>query len=148
MLWIQERCKLHERRPAQNNELSHQGTYCAHAFSVHQTPAATSAPTDRPWAPFRTYADFKFISRQIKRWSPNVEIDEDLLGLRDGSLPRDSLVTFRNHRDMEKVLAAARVSNVAFECKTLTIGFEGTSLGSGTYNVDVEFRDPWSIMKQ
>jgi hypothetical protein len=77
------------------------------------SPAATPAPTDRPWAPFRTYADFKFTSRRIKRRSPNVEIDEDLLDLRDGSLARDSLVTFRNHRDMEKVLAAARVSNVA-----------------------------------
>ncbi|KAJ7511936.1 hypothetical protein B0H11DRAFT_2268883 [Mycena galericulata] len=111
------------------------------------SPVVTPAPTDRPWAPFRTYADFKFTSRRIKRRSPNVEINEDLLDLRDGSLTRDSLVTFRNHRDMEKVLAAARVSNVAFECETLNIEFEGTSL-AGTYNVDVEFRDPWSIMEQ
>ncbi|KAJ7111336.1 hypothetical protein C8R44DRAFT_633102 [Mycena epipterygia] len=100
------------------------------------SPAATPAPTDRPWAPFRTYADFKFTSRRIKRRSLNVEIDEDLLDLRDGSLARDSLVTFRNHRDMEKVLEAAR---------TVQIDFEGTHFG-GTYKVDVEFRDPWSII--
>ncbi|KAJ6534560.1 hypothetical protein B0H10DRAFT_1935182 [Mycena sp. CBHHK59/15] len=48
---------------------------------------------------------------------------------------------------MEKALAAARVSNVAFKSRTLTIEFEGTHLG-GTYNVDVEFRDPWTIVTQ
>ncbi|KAJ6627809.1 hypothetical protein B0H10DRAFT_2429041 [Mycena sp. CBHHK59/15] len=48
---------------------------------------------------------------------------------------------------MEKALAAARVSNVAFRSRTLTIEFEGTHLG-GTYNVDVEFRDPWTIVTQ
>lgn len=76
-------------------------------------PTASVTLTGRPWAPFQTYADFKFASRRIKRRTPNTEIDEDLLDLRDGSLSKDSLVTFRNHRDMEKVLAAARVSNVA-----------------------------------
>ncbi|KAJ6611015.1 hypothetical protein B0H10DRAFT_2224487 [Mycena sp. CBHHK59/15] len=93
------------------------------------SPAPMPAPTDCP--------------------GPRSELalTSNLLDLQDGSLARDSLVTFRNHRDMEKVLAATRVSNVAFECKTLTIEFEGTSLG-GTYNVDIEFRDPWSIMKQ
>ncbi|KAJ6475131.1 hypothetical protein C8R47DRAFT_1293744 [Mycena vitilis] len=110
-------------------------------------PGGTAASTDRPWAPFRTYADFKFASRRIKRRSPNAEIDEDLRDLRDGSLARESLVTFHNHRDLEKALVAARVGNVAFECKTLDIEFEGAHLG-GTYSVDVEFRDPWSIMKQ
>ncbi|KAJ7430437.1 hypothetical protein FB451DRAFT_1068346 [Mycena latifolia] len=98
--------------------------------------ADTPTPGDRPWAPFRTYADFKFASRRVKRRSPNAEIDEDLLDLRDGSLSTNSLVTFRNHRDMGKALVAAR---------TLTIEFDGTFMG-GTYNVDVEFRDPWSIM--
>ncbi|KAJ7500698.1 hypothetical protein B0H11DRAFT_1714069 [Mycena galericulata] len=110
-------------------------------------PTASATLTERPWAPFRTYADFKFASRRIKRRSPNTEIDEDLLDLRDGSLSNDSLVTFRNHRDMEKALTAARVSNVAFRSRTLTIEFEGTHLG-GTYDVDVEFRDPWTIMTQ
>ncbi|KAJ7687365.1 hypothetical protein B0H17DRAFT_1136283 [Mycena rosella] len=100
---------------------------------------------DHPWAPFQTYTDFKFASRRVKRRTPNSEIDEDLLDLRDGSLSTNSLVTFRNHRDMEKVLAAARVTNIVFRCKTLTIDFEGTHFG-GKYQVDVEFRDPWSII--
>lgn len=85
------------------------------ASTPEPAPASTdAAPTvmDRPWAPFRTFADFKFASRRIKRRAPNAQIDEDLLDLRDGSLTTDSLVTFRNHRDMEKALAAARVSNV------------------------------------
>ncbi|KAJ7099601.1 hypothetical protein C8R43DRAFT_1167960 [Mycena crocata] len=54
-------------------------------------------------------------------------------------------ISFRNHHDMEKVLVAARVSNVGFCCKTLRIDFDGTFMG-GVYNVDVEFRDPWRIM--
>lgn len=78
------------------------------------TSNAVTPPTDRPWAPFRTYADFKFASRRVKRRAPNSEIDEDLLDLQDGSFSTDSLVSFRNHRDMERVLAAARViTNVA-----------------------------------
>ncbi|KAJ7745564.1 hypothetical protein DFH07DRAFT_748846 [Mycena maculata] len=105
-------------------------------------PTASATLTERPWAPFRTYADFKFASRRIKRRSPNTEIDEDLLDLWDGSLSNDCLVTFRNHRDMEKALAAARVSNVA-----VSISISRTHLG-GTYNVDVEFRDPWTIVTQ
>ncbi|KAJ7933378.1 hypothetical protein B0H13DRAFT_1592374 [Mycena leptocephala] len=114
------------------------------ASAPETVPASThAAPTvmDRPWAPFRTFADFKFTSRRIKRRAPNAQIDEDLLDLRDRSLATDSLVTFRNHRDMEKALAAARVSNVPFRCTTLTIEFEA-------YNVEVEFRDPWSIITQ
>ncbi|KAJ7082233.1 hypothetical protein B0H15DRAFT_750281, partial [Mycena belliarum] len=110
--------------------------------SSSQAPSATTEPAktpiNRPWAPFRTYADFKFTSRRIKRRTPNSEIDEDLSDLRDGTLATDSNVTFRTHRDMEKVLAAARFGNVPFE---------GTFLG-GTYHVDVEYRDPWSIMTQ
>ncbi|KAJ7920714.1 hypothetical protein B0H13DRAFT_1867218 [Mycena leptocephala] len=79
--------------------------------------------------------------------APNAQIDEDLLDLRDRSLTTDSLVIFRNHCDMEKALAAARVSNVPFRCTTLTIEFEGIHFG-GTYNVEVEFCDPWSIITQ
>ncbi|KAJ7472476.1 hypothetical protein FB451DRAFT_1398690 [Mycena latifolia] len=48
---------------------------------------------------------------------------------------------------MEKVLSTARVSNVPFRCRTLIIEFEGTHFG-GTYNVEIELRDPWSIITQ
>ncbi|KAJ7842905.1 hypothetical protein B0H13DRAFT_1909632 [Mycena leptocephala] len=114
---------------------------------IHTVELPLSDRNGPPWAPFRTFADFKFTSCRIKRRAPNAQIDEDLLDLQDGSLTTDSLVTFRNHRDMEKALAAARVSNVPFRCTTLTIEFEGTHFG-GTYNVEVEFRDPWSIITQ
>ncbi|KAJ7214958.1 hypothetical protein GGX14DRAFT_562985 [Mycena pura] len=104
-------------------------------------------PGDRPWRPFKSFADFKFTSRRVKRRSPNAEIDEDLLDLQDGSLSSDSKVSFRNHRDMEKSLAVARTSNVSFRCQSLTIEFDGAELG-GVYEVEVEFRNPWQIMKQ
>ncbi|KAJ6583155.1 hypothetical protein DFH09DRAFT_1076308 [Mycena vulgaris] len=80
------------------------------AATLGPVPTASATLTGRPWAPFQTYADFKFASRRIKRQTPNTKIDEDLLDLRDGSLSKDSLVTFCNCHDMEKVLAAARYS--------------------------------------
>ncbi|KAJ6528399.1 hypothetical protein B0H10DRAFT_2205555 [Mycena sp. CBHHK59/15] len=47
---------------------------------------------------------------------------------------------------MEKSLAA-RISNIPFRRKTLKIDFEGAEFG-GVYEVEIEFRDPWEIMKQ
>ncbi|KAJ7775941.1 hypothetical protein DFH07DRAFT_766883 [Mycena maculata] len=110
-------------------------------------PHPAPLPDARPWAPFKTYSDYKFTSRRVRRRAPNAEIDEDLNDHHAGAFSSDCFLTFRNHRDMEKSLAAARTSNISFCHKTLTINFEGTEFG-GTYEVEVEFRDPWQIMKQ
>ncbi|KAJ6546401.1 hypothetical protein DFH09DRAFT_1320964 [Mycena vulgaris] len=59
----------------------------------------------------------------------------------------DCSVTFDNHREMEKSLAAARTSNISFHRKILEIDFVSTEFG-GIYKVEVEFWDPWQIMKQ
>ncbi|KAJ7765040.1 hypothetical protein DFH07DRAFT_770300 [Mycena maculata] len=104
-------------------------------------------PDARPWAPFKTYSDYKFTSRCVQRRTPNTEIDEDLNDLRTQAFSSDCFITFRNHRDMEKSLAAARTSNISFLRKTLKIDFDGSEFG-GTYEVEIEFRDPWQIMKQ
>ncbi|KAJ7737168.1 hypothetical protein DFH07DRAFT_753146 [Mycena maculata] len=104
-------------------------------------------PDARPWAPFKTYSDYKFTSRCVQRRTPNTEIDEDLNDLRTQAFSSDCFITFRNHRDMEKSLAAARTSNISFLRKTLKIDFNGSEFG-GTYEVEIEFRDPWQIMKQ
>ncbi|KAJ7114465.1 hypothetical protein C8R44DRAFT_740604 [Mycena epipterygia] len=87
-------------------------------------------PDARPWAPFKTYSDY-----------------EDLRDQHSHAFSSDCFITFRNHRDMENSLAAARMTNIPFRRKTLRIDFEGVEFG-GVYEVEIEFRDPWQIMKQ
>ncbi|KAJ6549454.1 hypothetical protein B0H10DRAFT_1969048 [Mycena sp. CBHHK59/15] len=110
-------------------------------------PCPAPLPDARPWAPFKTYSDYMFTSRRVRRRAPNAEIDEDLNDHHSHMFSSDCFITFRNHREMEKSLAAAQTSNISFFCKTLTIDFEGMEFG-GTYQVEVEFWDPWQIMKQ
>ncbi|KAJ7760062.1 hypothetical protein DFH07DRAFT_771950 [Mycena maculata] len=69
-------------------------------------------PDARPWAPFKTYSDYKFASRCVRRRTPNSEVDEDLRDFHSWAFSSDCFITFRNHRDMEKSLAAARLSNI------------------------------------
>ncbi|KAJ7142518.1 hypothetical protein C8R44DRAFT_603110 [Mycena epipterygia] len=106
----------------------------------------SSAPVldTRPWAPFKTFSDYQFTSRRVRRRAPNAEIDEDLDDLHARAFSSDCYITFRNHRDMEKSLAAARTDNISVSTSSL---MDGTEFG-GTYEVEVEFRDPWQIMKQ
>ncbi|KAJ7888421.1 hypothetical protein B0H14DRAFT_2562390 [Mycena olivaceomarginata] len=105
-------------------------------------------PDDRPWAPFKTYADYIFTSRRVRRRArANAEIDEDLNDQHARAFSSDCFITFRNHQDMEKSLAAARTSNISLCRRILNIDFKGTEF-CGTYEVEVEFRDPWQIIKQ
>ncbi|KAK6966929.1 hypothetical protein R3P38DRAFT_3245175 [Favolaschia claudopus] len=108
--------------------------------SYHGTPRH---PGNRPFAPFRTFADYKFASRCIKRRMPKHDIDEDLRDMHGGVYSTDSFVTFRNHRDLNRSLVAARLTNVAFETESFVVDFKGKR-----YNIDVEFRDPWKLMKR
>ncbi|KAJ6493778.1 hypothetical protein DFH09DRAFT_1451143 [Mycena vulgaris] len=101
---------------------------------------------DRPFKPFLTFADYKFASKCVKRGMPNREIDEDLRDMHDRVYSSDCFVTFKTHRDLETSLAAARVSDVPFHAKTLKIEFDGRDF-PGPYEVEIEFRDPWSLMK-
>ncbi|KAK6995696.1 hypothetical protein R3P38DRAFT_2567072 [Favolaschia claudopus] len=103
-------------------------------------------PTGRPFAPFRNFADYQFASYYscaVKRPMPKADIDEDLRLHHSGVYSSECLITFRNHRDLNQSLAAARVTNVAFESRTFVVKFKGKS-----YNIDVEFRDPWKVMKR
>lgn len=74
-------------------------------------PATKSLPQERPWAPFRCLADATFAYRCVSRRMANSDVDEDLKLLRTDWAPETS-VTFRNHREMEKALDAAREGNV------------------------------------
>jgi hypothetical protein len=88
-----------ESSPSQNHPASDPG-------------ASNTRPEHRPYAPFRTFADYKFASRCVKRRMPNTDIDEDLRDMRNSVYSSDCFVTFRDHRDLNQSLAAARVSNV------------------------------------
>ncbi|KAK6988491.1 hypothetical protein R3P38DRAFT_2365509, partial [Favolaschia claudopus] len=103
-------------------------------------------PDARPWAPFRSFADYKFATRCVKRRMTNQEIDEDLDDLHDGVFSSDCKVTFQTHRDVEKSLAAARITNISFHSETLVVDYDGPTLGK-RYEVQVEFRDPWELTK-
>ena len=66
---------------------------------------------DRPWAPFRCLADATFTYNCVSRQIPNKDIDEDLKQWRT-EWADNVHVTFQNHREMQRSLAAAREDNV------------------------------------
>jgi hypothetical protein len=104
--------KHHPHANKPNEIIPIDGSSPAPSFSK---PDARSDPTnsdDRPWAPFQSYADYKFTSRCVRRRTPNSEINEDLRDLHHHAFSSDCFVSFGSHRDMEKSLAAARASNI------------------------------------
>ncbi|KAJ7652625.1 hypothetical protein B0H17DRAFT_835936, partial [Mycena rosella] len=111
-----------------------------------QQRAAVSTSNERPWAPFRCLADASFAYRCVSRRIANKDVDEDLKLLRTDWADQ-AKITFNNHRDMEAALDAAREGNVRFHTTRVPIEFEGRDLG-GTYNVEIQFRDPWEVMKR
>ncbi|KAJ7211956.1 hypothetical protein C8J57DRAFT_1604411 [Mycena rebaudengoi] len=79
--------------------------------SDSQDPAAKSPSDEHPWAPFRCLADATFAYRCVSRQMANRDVDEDLDLLRTEWADKTH-VTFRNHREMERSLDAAREGNV------------------------------------
>jgi hypothetical protein len=55
-------------------------------------------PDARPWAPFKTYSDYKFTSRCVRRRTPNAEIDEDLRDQHSHVFSSDCFITFSNQK--------------------------------------------------
>ncbi|KAJ7831706.1 hypothetical protein B0H14DRAFT_2592505 [Mycena olivaceomarginata] len=85
-------------------------------------------PDARPWAPFKTYSDYK-LHHAVSEGAPPTAKSTPLHFLGFG---------------------VSKVSNsgaLQFHRKTLRIDFEGVEL-SGTHKVEIEFRDPWQIIKQ
>ncbi|KAJ7804307.1 hypothetical protein B0H14DRAFT_3774856 [Mycena olivaceomarginata] len=116
-------------------------------ISLRAAPCPKWFLEDCPYAPFRNFADYSFASHCVKRRMPNTEIDEDLRDMHNGVYSSDCFVTFHNHRDLQKSLKAARISNVPFCSKTLVFDFDGPNFGK-RYEIKVEFRDPWKIIKR
>ncbi|KAJ7261681.1 hypothetical protein C8J57DRAFT_1071747 [Mycena rebaudengoi] len=114
--------------------------------SDSQELAAKYPPNERPWAPFRCLADATFAYRCVSRRMANRDVDEDLELLRT-EWADNTRVTFQHHRDMERALDAAREGNVHFHTTQVSLEFEGRELG-GTYDIEIQFRDPWEVMKR
>jgi hypothetical protein len=73
--------KHHPHANKPNEIIPIDGSSSSPSFS---DPNARSDPLnkdDRPWAPFKSYADYKFASRCVRRRTPNSEVDEDLRDL-------------------------------------------------------------------
>ncbi|KAJ7240882.1 hypothetical protein C8J57DRAFT_1477982 [Mycena rebaudengoi] len=116
------------------------------SLPAHLLYGSRDVPADRPWAPFRCLADSTFAYRCVSRRMPNNDIDDDLKHLH-GEWAENVHLTFRNHRDIEKSLAAARERNVRFRTKRIKIDFRGREFSEKSYDVEVEFRDPWEVIK-
>ncbi|KAJ7759514.1 hypothetical protein B0H16DRAFT_1313294 [Mycena metata] len=115
----------------------------------HSNPQELAPKTvtgDRPWAPFKCLPDATFAYRCVSRRIANRDVDSDLSHLRT-EWADNARVTFRNHREMEEALDAAREGNVRFHKAQVSVKFEGREFG-GTYNVEIQFRDPWEVMKR
>ncbi|KAJ7836877.1 hypothetical protein B0H14DRAFT_3704427 [Mycena olivaceomarginata] len=78
---------------------------------------------------------------------PNNDVDEDLKQLRT-EWADNVHVTFKNHREMERSLAAAREANVQFHTERISIDFQGREFSEKTYEIEIHLRDPWEVMKR
>ncbi|KAJ7731024.1 hypothetical protein B0H16DRAFT_1733441 [Mycena metata] len=110
-------------------------------------PGGHAVLDDRPWAPFRCRADSSYAYRCVSRRMPNKDIDDDLNHMR-GQWAETVHITFRNHRDLEKSLDLARQGNVPFRTKKVKIDFAGREFSEKSYEVEIEFRDPWEVTKR
>jgi hypothetical protein len=81
------------------------------SFSDSEAEPAKPPLDEQPWAPFRCLADATFAYRCVSRRMANKDVDEDLELLRT-EWADNSHISFRNHRDMERALDAAREGNV------------------------------------
>ncbi|KAJ7115714.1 hypothetical protein C8R44DRAFT_709074 [Mycena epipterygia] len=95
---------------------------------------ANSTPDDRPWAPFSCLADASFAYRCVSQRMANKNVDEDLHLLRT-EWSNNTNISFKNHREMELAIDAAREGNVR-----VCFG--------GSYEVEIRFRNPWEVMKR
>ncbi|KAJ7092345.1 hypothetical protein B0H15DRAFT_905706 [Mycena belliarum] len=114
---------------------------------VDLAPSSRKDPFERPWAPFRCLADSTFAYRCVSRRTSNKEIDDDLKRLH-GEWADNVHITFRNHRDLDRALDAAREGNVRFHTRKVNIPARGQEFSEQSYDVEIEFRDPWEVTKR
>ncbi|KAJ7800250.1 hypothetical protein B0H14DRAFT_2529625 [Mycena olivaceomarginata] len=96
------------------------------------------SPHIKPWAPFRTRADFEYaesvvLSNMERKW-----VNVQLAGIGGEWSNSPSNITFHNYDHTEKTLSAARTYGVQFQTGEVEAEFEGVP-----YKFEFQYRDPW-----
>lgn len=65
-------------------------------------------PVSRPWAPFKTLADFEYTETAVKGLLSKDLVNKQLAGFNEGWSIGGSHLTIRNYNDMQQFLANAR----------------------------------------
>ncbi|KAJ7082343.1 hypothetical protein C8R43DRAFT_1092786 [Mycena crocata] len=114
-------------------------------------PLDTSAPVrdpvnqtsleelNRPWAPFRTRADFEYTATAVTGALSADIVNQQLQGITGSWSVAGSMLTIRNSTEMAQSLAAAR--QYVVQVWHVNAEFEGES-----YTFEFQYRDPWKWM--
>ncbi len=110
-------------------------------------------PEPRPWAPFKSLADFEYTETAILGLLPKWIVNKQLTGL-NSNWAEASRITIKNFTEMDKVLSKARKCFVQvnrdqlpspslircsqFKSDVVTANFQGKA-----YKFPFEYRDPW-----
>ncbi|KAG2148877.1 hypothetical protein DEU56DRAFT_729847 [Suillus clintonianus] len=92
-----------------------------------------------PWAPFRNLQDFEYTEIAVRSRLSKANIDAQLQGMHNG-WAIGSRITLRNHKDMERVLMAARAYVVQFQEGTVSAEYD-----EQTFTFKFPYRDPWEV---
>lgn len=77
------------------------------------------APESRPWAPFRTLADFEYTETAVKGLLSKDLVDKQLAGFHGKWSIGGSHLTLRTYKDMQDSLAKAREYGVQVSCSMI-----------------------------
>ncbi|KAJ7768112.1 hypothetical protein DFH07DRAFT_1008731 [Mycena maculata] len=92
----------------------------------------------RPWAPFRTRADFEYTATAVAGGLSADIVNLQLKGINNSWSVGGSMLTIHNSSEMAQSLAAAREYVIQFETGEISADFEGK-----TYTFQFQYRDPW-----
>ncbi|KIJ49009.1 hypothetical protein M422DRAFT_246785 [Sphaerobolus stellatus SS14] len=105
----------------------------------HQSLPSCLPPSvsSKPWAPFRTRADFEFVEEMVHE-AVRAETVTKLLSGFNGRWAPETYITIQNYADFQDSLAAARHFGVQFEEEEIMHTFRGRE-----YRFKFRYRDPW-----
>ncbi|KZV97954.1 hypothetical protein EXIGLDRAFT_810450, partial [Exidia glandulosa HHB12029] len=108
-------------------------------------PESVDATTrsDRPWAPFRSRADFEFAESAINDKLPRRTINVHLQGMHAGWSRDGSNISFETYEDLRRSLDAARDFVTDFQEGSVTARFDGKDYTHRFY-----YRDIWEWTKR
>jgi len=82
-----------------------------------KAPTFMQDTSEKPWAPFRTRADFEYAEMAIKGLLSKNIVDSQLRGI-NNHWAEKSKIKFQTYADMERTLAIARADGVSVIIKT------------------------------